>query len=486
MKSKFIFGISLIVLACGVWSCQDSSPTSGATPGGTISQVQGKVFDNTTRLPIPSSTVYISSTIGTDSVRTSPDGAYTFNVDLNRLTFLDGSLQVRKNGYRSKTLNFSVLPGNIVYNDVFLDRDTTTGVRRDAGTGTAHSIALVSLSSNQISVYGVGGAESSILTWEVRDSLGFPIDIDHSDTVTFQIMGAPTFGGAYVSPASVVTNAAGRVATIVNSGTVSGALQFVAQLRREIDGGVIQSTPILITVNGGLPDQAHFTIAPVQINFAAYDWEGRENPMTVQVGDRYSNPVHVGTAVYFNTTGGVVVASGFTDATSHATVILYSGNPKPDDAVKGKGFAYVRASTIGQGGATVEDSVLVLFSGVPIISNVNPNTFVVLQGQSSGPINFTVADENGNPLAPGTVISVTVQYTPPPSGSVTIVATGDISTVLGDTQARGQGITQFTIRVVDQSPNGGSPNPVDVGVVISVNGPNGRSPNYTINGTVGG
>lgn len=486
MTSRIIFGISFIAFACGIWSCKDNAPTTGATPGGTIAQIQGKVFDNTTKQPISTSTVYVTSPIGTDSVRTSADGGYSFSLDLNRLTLLDGSLQVRKNGYRSKTLNFSVLPGNIVYNDVFLDRDTVTGVRRDAGTGTAHSIALINLSLNQISVYGVGGMEASILTWEVRDSLGFPIDIDHSDTVRFQIAGVPAFGGAYVSPSDVVTNAAGRVATIVNSGTVAGALQLVAQLRREIDGSVIQSTPILITVNGGLPDQTHFTIAPAQFNFAAYDWEGRENPITVQVGDRYTNPVKTSTAVYFNTTGGVIVASGFTDATSHATVTLFSGNPRPIDPLLGAGFAHVRASTIGQGGVTVSDSVTVLFSGIPIISNVSPTTFAVPRGQASPPINFNVADENGNPLAPGTVISVGVQYSPPPSGSVAIVATGDIATILGDTQARGTGITQFSIRVVDQSPNGGSLYSVDVGIVISVSGPNGRAPNYTIHGTVGG
>jgi hypothetical protein len=283
-----------------------------------------------------------------------------------------------------------------------------------------------------------------------------------------------------------LTNAAGRVATIINSGTVSGSVQFVASLRRDVDGTIVQSTPSLITVNGGLPDQTHFTVAPDQINFAGYDWEGREDRITVQVGDIYSNPVKVGTAVYFSTTGGVIMASGFTDATSHASVILYSGNPRPDDPVLGRGFAYVRASTLGQGSTVVMDSARILFSGVPIISNVNPATFHVSQGQSTT-ITFTVSDENGNPLAPGEVISAVIQYTPPSGGTGTsIQVTGQTVTVMPDTHTRGSGTTQFSINVVDQSNNGGLAVSIPVSVLISATGPNGTAAQVSINGTVGG
>ena len=179
------------------------------------------------------------------------------------------------------------------------------------------------------------------------------------------------FGGAYVSPSSAITNVAGRVATTINSGTVSGVLQFIATLRRESDGAVISSTPAVITVNAGLPDQAHYTIGPRQFNFAAYNWLGRTNDLTVQVGDKYSNPVKTGTAVYFNTTGGVIASSGFTDPTSHATVVLYSGNPLPRDAMltppssygDGTGYGWVRAHSLGENSVDVIDSVLILFSG---------------------------------------------------------------------------------------------------------------------------
>jgi hypothetical protein len=477
MNYKWIGALVVVAIALSAWGCEDTT-TTGAVPGGTVAQVQGKIFDNTTHLPLQSASVYSTNSLGTDSVSTTADGGYDFLLDLGTETSLNGTLQIRKNGYRSKTITYLALPGNIVYNDVYLDRDTTTGVVRNPGTGLARSIALIGVSNKEISVYGVGGVESSILTWEVRDSLGFPIDIDHSDTVSFVIVGAPVAGGAYISPSLALTNSAGRVATIINSGTVSGSVQFIASLRRDVDGTIVQSTPSLITVNGGLPDQAHFTVAPVQINFAAWDWEGREDPIDVQVGDIYSNPVKVGTAV--------IVASGFTDATSHARVILYSGNPRPTDPLFGTGFAYIRASTLGQGASVVMDSARILFSGVPIISNVVPNSFHVSQGGSAG-INFSVTDENGNPLAPGEVISAVIQYTPPSGGTGTSIAvTGQTLTIMPDTQAKGSGTTQFHINVVDQSNNGGLPIAIPVSVVINVSGPNGTAAQYSIDGTVGG
>ncbi len=450
----------------------------------TAGQVLGRVFDAQSRLPLGTASVILTSNIFVDSVQTSFAGDYSFTVDLQGLPTISGVLNVSKNGYKAQSSSFSVDAGKSFSADFYLNRDTTTGVRDTNGTGLAHSIALISVSNNEISVYGVGGIESSILTWEVRDSLGFPIDIDHSDTVTFELIGTPVGGGAYVSPASAMTNASGRVATTVNSGTVSGVLQFVAKLHRESDGVTIESQPVLITVNAGLPDQAHFSVGAEVINFPGYDWLGRIDYMTVQVGDLYSNPVKTGTAVYFSTTGGVIDASGFTDNTSHATVSLYSGNPKPSDPILGAGFAYIRATTMGQGGSTVGDSIRILFSGVAEITNVNPTSFAVAAGGSSGPIRFTVSDENGNPLAAGTHISVTLQYTAPPNSQVNLAVTGDIDVTLGDTQAKGTGTTNFSFQVVDQT-QGGVSSTIPVTVVIAVTSPNGNPPKVQLSGTIG-
>jgi hypothetical protein len=453
--------------------------------GSSVGQVLGRVIDAQSRQPIINASVVLTSSLVTDSALTSGDGAYSFSIDLQGLVGLSGSLRVTKNGYRSRTASFSVIAGNSSYNDVFLDRDTTTGVTRDSGTGTAHSIALVSVSSKEISVLGVGGLESSILIWEVRDSLGFPIDIDHRDTVTFQIFGAPVVGGAYVSPDVVMSNVSGRVATTVNSGTVSGVIQFEAKLHRETDGVDVISTPVLITVNAGLPHQNHFTIGPDQFNFAGYDWVARTNGILVQVGDRWSNPVKTGTAVYFNSTGGVITASGFTDATSHARVTLYSGNPLPmffpRDMLRypaflfgdsGKGYCQIYAHSLGENNVDILDSTLVCFSGRPQVS-FSINTFRLQRG---GQVSFavTVSDENGNPLAPGTTIELALAFNPPPlSGWSAISSSNFPEGALDDYLTRGPGATDFAVTILDGTA-GGTPDSMAVVASVKVDGPNGK------------
>lgn len=450
----------------------------------TIGQVVGRVIDHQSQVPITNASVLLSSTLKTDSMLTATDGSFTFTIDLSGLSSISGLLKVTKSGYKSAAFNFTVSAGQVVSGDINLDRDTTTGVRDSTATGSAHSIAFIGMTDDQISVYGVGGVESTILTWEVRDSLGFPIDYDHRDTVMFQLIGAPVSGGAYVSPSSAITNSSGRVATTVNSGTVSGVIQFVATLQRNSDGVIIQSTPVIITVNAGLPDQRHFTIGANQFNFAAYDWVNHTNGILVQVGDTFSNPVKVGTAVYFHTTGGVIDASGFTDATSHAFVTLYSGNPRPNDAVFGKGYAWISGTTIGNGGVTVSDSELILFSGITQIDSLSAGAFAVPAGRASAPISFVIEDENHNPLSPGTHISVTLQYTAPPNTSINLVVDGDIDVTLGDYLFRGPGTTHFSFRVVDQT-IGGVPSQIPVTVVITVTSPNGSPPPLKISGTIG-
>ncbi|MBI4546759.1 MAG: Ig-like domain-containing protein [Ignavibacteriae bacterium] len=490
MKSKVIYLLLIMMFGVGLWNCEDLPPEALQA---LIAQVVGNVFDAQSGQPIFSATVILTSSLLIDSTFTAGDGSYSFSLDLQGLSSLGGTLRVSKSGYRSRDINFSANAGSTGYYDVFLDRDTSTGVIRDtSGTGLAHSIALISATPREISVYGVGGAETSILIWEVRDSLGFPIDIDHRDTVFFELVGTPVLGGAYISPAWALTNAAGRVATTVNSGTVSGVLQFIAKLRRESDGATLQSTPVLVTVHAGLPAQSHFTIGATQLNFAGYDWLGRTNTITVQVGDKYSNPVKLNTAVYFNTTGGVVTASGFTDASSHASATLYSGNPLPVLPAlgafpalygDGTGYCYVRAYTLGEGGVNVSDSILILMSGR---AQISIDTFFTNLHVDSGEcvdVPITISDRFGNPLSPGTSIITQLEFSPPEGSNWSITASGLPRDPLDDYLTRGPGRTNFTLRICDGTP-GGTPERIPFVVTIRVTSPNGNV-FATITGDVG-
>lgn len=452
----------------------------------TVAQVVGRVFDSQSKLPLNNASVTMFSNLLVDSLQTTFSGEYSFSVNLQGLPSLPGLLKVEKSGYKQQSVNFNVEAGKQFSYDFYLARDTTTGIRDSSDTGLyARSIALMNVSAREISVYGVGGVESSILTWEVRDSLGFPIDIDHRDTVEFQIIGEPLVGGAYVTPARALTNVSGRVATTVNSGTKSGVLQFVAKIYRERDSVWIYSTPVIITVNAGLPDQAHFTVAPVRFNFPAYDWLGRNDAVTVQLGDKYSNPVKPNTAVYFSTTGGIIGASGFTDKMGQATVQLQSGNPHPPDTIFGiPNMAKIAAVTMGENGIAVHDTIIILFSGWSQISDVSADSFYVPSGGRSSRIYFKVSDRFGNPLSSGTHIGVSLQYTPPPNSQVNLGVTGFVDVTLGDTQARGLGTTDFWFQVVDQT-QGGVSSAIPGNVIIRVTSENGNPPDVSIPGIIG-
>ena len=215
------------------------------------------------------------------------------------------------------------------------------------------------------------------------------------------------------------------------------------------------------------------------MNVPGQDIDGNTATIGVIAGDKYGNPVAERTAVYFTTDIGIISASGFTNANGSTAATLFSANPRSLD-----GFGYARARTTGIDGADVKDSVRILFSGLPIIDNVSAATFAVSAGGTSPLISFKLHDENGNPLAAGTTITVTLQFTPPPNSTLNFAVTGDANVTLGDTQAKGVGTTDFSFRISDQT-SGGAPSTIPVTVIIHVTGPNGTAPNVNINGTIG-
>jgi hypothetical protein len=395
--------------------------------------------------------------------------------------FASVNLSVWKTGTYAVTARTLGEYNEAVDTTIYVAVNSPTG---PTGGGYAATIALLNVSLNAISVREVGADETSILTFEVRDSLGAPVDALHTADVSFFIQSGPG-GGEYVSPTSGLTQGStGRVQTTLSSGTKAGVVQIVVQTT--VGSRTIRSAPVIVNIFGGFPDQAHFSIGSAKLNFPGYDILNLTNTITVVAGDKYSNPVRPGTAVYFRTTGGTinVPSTAYTTDDGIASATLRSGNPRPYDPVLGAGFAYVTASTVGQSGNTVSDSTVVLFSGISQIHGLSATTFAVPAGGSSGPISFKVTDENGNPLSSGTVIALTLQYTPPPNTTINLAITGDINVTLGDVQAKGSGTTDFSFQVVDQTA-GGVPTPIPVTVVISVTSPNGKPPNVSISGTVG-
>jgi hypothetical protein len=296
-------------------------------------------------------------------------------------------------------------------------------------------------------------------------------------------------GGEYVSPPQLITNANGQATTTLNAGTRSGVVQIVASAT--VGTRQISSSPVQVVINGGFPVQDHFTIAANRFNFAALGIMGKALGISVLVGDVYSNPVQQGTAVYFRSSAGVVQPSVFTSSDGQGSVSLYSGNPEPFGAYAasayGDGYHYVVARTLGQNGVSVQDSVLLLWSGYAIISNVNPTTFDI-QNAGSQSFSFRVADQYGHPLAQGTTITVTATIPPPATPDVqqnqVAVTFGTAGSVqLPDVIFPGPGTTDFTCLLRDGTWSVTDATPVTL--TITVIGPNTTGPvSFTMYGTV--
>jgi hypothetical protein len=206
----------------------------------------------------------------------------------------------------------------------------------------------------------------------------------------------------------------------------------------------------------------------VKVNFPGYNIFGLTDEIAAFVGDKYANPVRPETAVYFTSTGGIIQGSTLTDESGIGSVDLISAMPQPIHPTLGAGFATVTASTIDENSNTISRETIVLFSGIPQIS-VTPTNFDI-PNKGSQSFQYYVGDQNGNPLAGGTSVSVNIQGTD-------VEVAGDISFTIPDTQSPGW--TQFGFVAYDTND---SVNVKPAIIRISADGPNGAA-FVTISGT---
>ncbi|WP_421774675.1 invasin domain 3-containing protein [Gracilimonas sp.] len=333
-----------------------------------------------------------------------------------------------------------------------------------SGTPSAPAaIVLENVQRNTINIKETGGIVNSSLTFQVQDSAGRPLDLDSPVDVEFEIIQGPG-GGEGVLPAVATTNSTGRVTTNVFSGNTAGVLQIQARIEPPFAPATIRSNPVAITIHGGFPDFDHFSIAPTTKNIEGFNINGTTTTLEVIVGDKFSNPVKPGTAVYFETTGGVIEGSAVdhTDDLGRASVTLQSGNPR---GPLNDGDLTVTARTIDENSQFIERTADVVFStSAANISTPDAMPFDTLAPGGGATFSYTVIDLNGNPMPAGTEIQI--------DGGDGIEITGDANFTLGDHINPGSGTTnfQFSIRDTDED----SSAPADITIQIRVITPSGN------------
>ena len=462
MKKKLILLFLAVTAAIKISGCEFGLEEE--VPEEQNVTVRGQIVESTTGDPVLNANLRISDGVNRVNAATDSEGRFSVVFELTQDQEL--TLIIFKEGYATDTLNFFAAQGSTVTLPL-IQMKKTQGTGNGTSGGPA-SIYLFSQSAQSIGVKESGSNETAQIIFEVLDSTGVPINSDNSISLNFSF-GAGPGGGEFFYPASVLTNALGRASVTINTGTIAGVAQVIAEM--VVNGVAIKSKPVLIAIHGGFPDPDHFAVASEKLNYPAYGIIGFEIPFTAFAGDKYSNPVRPGTSVYFSSSSGIIEGSEGTDDLGRSTVTLLT-QPFPNHPDFGAGFFEVTASTIDENNSSISTSTIRLQSGFSQIYNVSPASFDISNGGSQF-FTYSVSDANGNPLSEGTSISVSVT-----EGDLDV--SGDIDIQLPDTQGSGAGITIFSFTAFDSEPEEDRPH--NAIITISVTGPNGNK-TLSISGT---
>jgi len=325
--------------------------------------------------------------------------------------------------------------------------------------GPANSI-LLDFDPNSLGVKDSGRNQTVTVTATVVDSKNNPV-IDGTQ-VRFSIFASPG-GGETLSSTEPIPTVNGQAQVSLNSGTKSGTVRIMAQVVNSDGTPIVPevravSTEILIFAGPPYIEDvndartSHLSVGVNPLNVAGWDVVNNTAVVTAVVGDKFNNPVPAGTAVYFTTTGGVISTfRGFTDEEGIATVTIHTGNPLPDitrfyntffdpneahpdwslatNIIPGPipdfdlsevvnslgglgendGIARIIATSEGvdaNGNSARAWAVAELvFSGAISTFTVATSATDLAPGESAV-ISFTIYDVNGNPIVPGSEITV--------------------------------------------------------------------------------
>ena len=215
---------------------------------------------------------------------------------------------------------------------------------------SASSLAFVSAAPEIIYIKGSGFAETSTLTFEVRDGAGNTLPNRSVTLSLLTLSGGVTMEGG-TADVTQVSDAAGRVTVRVNSGTVPTPIRVSAKLK---DTPTIATVSSNLSVAVGLPSQLNFSLSQTAKNIEGFNIDGTTNGYSIIASDRSGNPVPAGTSINFVTEGGQVEPIKqiqLIGGLARVTAGFVSADPRPADGrVTVTAFSLGEESFIDQNG----------------------------------------------------------------------------------------------------------------------------------------
>ncbi len=426
--SKLLY-LFVLILSVILVSCDTTQEIMETTVSGHVYYLD----ENYTAQPIAGALVYAKELYA--QANTDENGAYklTIEPDADEMNI---TLVASKVGYTMSETKLLVPKGQSVQApDISLNRQQPDTVISPIDTATvsgpAAHVTVDGDHDTHLYIRSSGLPETAIINFIVTDAQGIPVDDDHQVTLHFSILNGPN-GGEYLFPETMETSN-GKAYTILNTGTVAGAVQIEATT--DVNGTTIRALPVRMAIYGGLPDESHFSVVANRANIAGRVHYGLLDEITAYVGDKYSNPVAPGTAVYFYSDYGIVEGSAVTDNLGRATLNFMSSAPLPPDPVQNP-FARIYARTYSDtlGVKTIEANTRVLLSDLTAPIQITPSTFTYTDTNTTVAFDYTVSDIWGYPIVGESSIQVDAT-----DGTVY----GDASVRMQDTQISDPGTTDF-------------------------------------------
>jgi vacuolar-type H+-ATPase subunit F/Vma7 len=213
------------------------------------------------------------------------------------------------------------ITASVTVNSVDITASVTVTIQADQVLG----VQFVSATATQLSLKGLGGDETSALTFRLVGAQNAPII---GETVTFSV--SPSTGGVIIvsGTESDVSDVSGEVSTIIRSGTTATTVEVTATHSASSTSGLSDD----ITISTGIPVADRFSLsvsdfAPLD----AFRFDGIEVDFSIIASDQFGNPVPDGARVSFVApeSGQITPSCALIDG--RCTVTWLSSAPRPAD-----------------------------------------------------------------------------------------------------------------------------------------------------------